>query len=51
MLEGTSHTHRCEPDSSSSMCRCTRNPGYSMKYADKKPPMACTTQGCAVAYR
>ena len=49
MLGGTSHTHRCVPDSSSSMYRCTRNPGCSMKYADKNPPMAWTTQGWVVA--
>jgi len=49
MLEGTSQIHRCVPDASSSVYRCTRNPGYSIKYADKNPPMAWTTQGCAMA--
>ena len=45
MLGGTSHIQRCVPDDNSSMYRCTRNPGCSMKYADKNPPMAWTTQG------
>src|SRR5689334_25046088 len=51
MSAGTSHTQTCMPDSSSSKCRRTRNPGCSMKYADRNPLTACTTQGCSVVYR